>query len=601
MCLHYWCYLLRSVYFDMRKLLVTGVVGKMGELSWSQAQTRKIGENGGRWIILTMQKPPEAGLLDLGEVGSEILREWADAENRIESVEQAKIENEKLLSDISENIVVEVVQGDWEGDEIRMWGKGGGGAYLYREGKIAKLGKESEGIWWSKGELQAGDRVLLVNEKWGKELGVGGINDLLTDEKLTELLPLKIQETEVGGLAGVALELVAEKANKNSLWGKWGREKAIRIKQDSAPRRRMGMWVGGIVFVTLIFMIGLGVVRREQTQQQNNYNQMEESVRAKITEAEMAVEADPGRVSELLKEAKKKAEEYLATAPKESYKTKAVKLVAEIEQAEERLFKKNEVNLTTVVELSVLEKNLVSTQMRTDGKNNLLWLDTSTPRVIAMNINDRSKQEITGTNLSTGRSIASSENEVFWLADEGVWTTSWKDKKFEREIVPDEFWQDPQIVDVFAGNVYVFDKSQSEIWKYPVLSDGYGSRRRWLAAGITPDLSKVIQMKVTGDIWLLTETGKIVRYNRGSLSNFALEGYPYTGNEEVLDHPKAMYVGENSVYIAENGAKRIVAVTTEGKFEAQYLNSEFEQIDDMVVVDDKIYVLTNNVVKEFGL
>jgi hypothetical protein len=291
----------------MSKLLVTGVVGKMGELSWSQAQTRKIGENGGRWIILTMQKPPEAGLLDLGEVGSEILREWADAENRIESVEQAKIENEKLLSDISENIVVELVQGDWEGDEIRMWGKGGGGAYLYREGKIAKLGKESEGIWWSKGELQAGDRVLLVNEKWGKELGVGGINDLLTDEKLTELLPLKIQETEVGGLAGVALELVAEKANKNSLWEKWGREKAIRIKQDSAPRRRMGMWVGGIVFVTLIFMIGLGVVRREQTQQQNNYNQMEESVRAKITEAEMAVEADPGRVSELLKEAKKKA------------------------------------------------------------------------------------------------------------------------------------------------------------------------------------------------------------------------------------------------------------------------------------------------------
>lgn len=586
----------------MNKLQIAGVVGKAGELMWSQAQTMRLNDNGGKWIILSMDKPAEAGLLDLGEIGGEILREWAEKVDLITTNTQAQKQTEKLLAGITENIKVELIQGCWDGNNILIWGSSQSRAYLQREGKIAKLGKTLPWGWWSSGELYPGDKVLLVNERWEQQIGISGIKSALAEEKLVESLPLLIQNSEeVEGLVGVAIELPIEEKSSETWWSKWRRNEPIKLKNENLTNRKAGLWVGGVVLIMLVLMIGIGVVRRERINQQNNYDQMEQMVRAKMSEAEMVVTTEPARVKGLLDEAKNITSEYLGTEPKESYKAQAVKLVAEIEQKEESLFKKNEVALTTVVELSVLDKELTSKKMRTDGKSNLLWLDENSPRIVAMNVGDRSKQAIEGDNLPEGYAIASSESEVFWLEKEGVWKASWKEKKLERVIVPDEFWQDPQIIDVFAGNVYVFDKSQSEIWKYPVLSDGYGSRRRWLAAGITPDLTKVIEMKVTGDIWLLTETGKIVRYNRGSPAKFDLVGYPYLDESELLINPRAMFVGENSIYISENGVNRIVALTQEGKFEAQYVNSEFANVDDLVVLDGKMYVLIDNVVKEFGL
>ena len=168
-------------------------------------------------------------------------------------------------------------------------------------------------------------------------------------------------------------------------------------------------------------------------------------------------------------------------------------------------------------------------------------------------------------------------------------------------IEPDEFWKDPTYIEQFAGNLYVFDREQNEIWKYPVLTDSFGDRRRWLAAGITPDLTKVVDMKVVGDIWLLTETGKLERYSRGAPVNFSMEGFPAKAEAKRFVNPVAVWATESLVYVLEAGAERVVVFGDDGKYESQYVNSEFSKASDLVVVDDKAYVLIDNVVKEFEL
>ncbi len=352
----------------------------------------------------------------------------------------------------------------------------------------------------------------------------------------------------------------------------------------------------------LSLMSGGGMVRRVGVVAEREYMSMEQAVRDNLNKATEAGALDPEKARNLLASARSAAETYLAKEKiREEYKTKGIKLLAEVESTAERVFKKNSVELKTVVELGVLTSGLESVQMRSDNKGSLVWVDQNEARIVAMNLVDRSKVEVGGEEEDNWVGVAANETDVWALLPKGVQQASWKKREMKQVIEADEFWQTPTKIEVFAGNVYVLDSTQSEIWKYPTLGETYGGRRRWLAAGITPDLTKVVDMRVVGDIWLLTSTGKLLRYSRGVPVAFALEGYPYQGEEKILVDPVAMYVTENTLYVLERGAERIVAVGQDGKFAAQYVNAEFAKADDLVVVDDKVYVLLGNVVKEFGL
>jgi hypothetical protein len=108
-------------------------------------------------------------------------------------------------------------------------------------------------------------------------------------------------------------------------------------------------------------------------------------------------------------------------------------------------------------------------------------------------------------------------------------------------------------------------------------------------------------MKVVGDIWLLTSTGKLERYSRGAPVKFSMDGFPSKTGDKRLAEPSSLWVTESLIYVLENGASRITVFGDDGLYKSQYVNSEFSKAQDLVVVDDKGYVLIDNVVKEFSL
>ena len=165
----------------------------------------------------------------------------------------------------------------------------------------------------------------------------------------------------------------------------------------------------------------------------------------------------------------------------------------------------------------------------------------------------------------------------------------------------DALWGEIAQVYSYAGNIYLFDRGNSEIWKYPVIKDGYGERRRWLGAGITLDLSKVADMKITGDVFLVTESGKLERYSRGVPVEFSMEGFPAVETAKRLVDPVAIYVTDDDVYVLERGADRVVVFGLDGKYKSQYVSEEFGKASDLVIYKNHGYVMVDNVVKEFGL
>jgi len=148
-------------------------------------------------------------------------------------------------------------------------------------------------------------------------------------------------------------------------------------------------------------------------------------------------------------------------------------------------------------------------------------------------------------------------------------------------------------VGIFAGNVYLLDAGKDEIWRYPGLSAGVGSRQRWLGAGVTPDLAEVVEMAIDGDIWLAFSSGKVERYRRGVKENFVISGLP-----DPIKGLNSIFTNEDceKVYLFEKGQTRVVAIDKEGKYVKQYSWPGMGQVTDLAVSESlgKIYLLSGS-------
>lgn len=587
----------------MVKLTTTNIVGTASKNTWSQVQSVMYGESHQLVMIVELGGGSEETLVDLATLGAETLAEIERKGQVVLSREQLKDLVEEVTGGVGEGITTSILVGVLQHTKLMLHGKGAVGAYLSREGRLAKLKDDwGEGGFVS-GELKEGDTVIFATAKFVEIVGMTRFSEILcSDPNPTEVLaPLVHTQSDSSGVAAVVGQVEGNpKLARNGLWrGLINLKPKIKIRSENP--KKMSLWIPGVIMLLLVVMIGVGMVRRVRQAAERDFDGLNMSVSAKIEETLSVGDLNPERARDLLSQARGEVGAYLATDIRDEYRVRGEKLIEEIEKADGQAFKKNEVQLETVVELSILADGLQAEKMKSDGKGNLIFLDTGSPRVVLMNLVDRSRQTVDTSKGESLIDVGVSEAHTYGLGAMGVTELGWKNNEIKKVIEPDEFWKQPSLIEVFAGNVYIFDLEQSEIWKYPTLGETFGGRRRWLAGGIAPDLSKVVDMKVVGDIWLLTSSGKLERYSRGAPVSFPMEGLPAKGETKKLSEPSAMWVNDSFVYVLENGALRVVVFNLEGKYESQYVNSEFGKASDLVVVDGMVYVLVDNVVKEFGL
>lgn len=586
----------------MSKLITTNIVGSANDSVWSQAQSTLHDDNSQTLVVLRLRSDDPDSLIDLATVGAEMIAGMEGVGSR----NDLKQEVETILGESRDGLEVDVVVGRMKDNEITFYGRGSIEVYLARDSKLGLLQTN-----WNNGEILKGvlkeeDVLLITTLDLVRQIGMEKFKTIITEdenpaEALTPLIHKNDNPTGMACLVGIVQTSDLPVEESVPPWWTSMIKRGPKITSNSREPRRINFWVGVVVFILLVIMIGVGMIRRVTQVEAAKYETLNTSIDAKISETVSVGDLNPERAKILLSQAKSEVEIYLASEARDEYKEKARKLLLDVEIAEEKAFKKNEVKLNTIVELSILSEGMTATQMKSDGKGSLIFLDSSNPYVISMNLSDRSRQVFDNGDSPQFVDVGVSESKMHGLDSQGVYEILWKTDTVKKVIEPDEFWKDPTYIEQFAGNMYVFDREQSEIWKYPVLTDSFGARRRWLAAGITPDLSKVVDMKVVGDIWLLTETGKLERYSRGAPVSFSLEGFPAKEDEKRFVSPKAVWVTDSLIYILESGAERIVVFDDDGKYKSQYANSEFGKARDLVIVDDKGYVLIDNVVKEFGL
>lgn len=585
------------------------VVGMSKRGAWTQAA---VFETAGlkRIVIVTLEYEGESDLLDLGEIGVEL----------IEALQTGDKLSENELKGRNLELKVGVLVADLSGQTMRVSGIGQVEVYIQREGKIGKIFQGQGQLSEVQGKIQAGDVLFLATKEAGEMLKVEGVKKVLEEglsgnDELAVMIRGVADSSKLAAVIGEIREedgVVEGPAAKPKILVKYvdrlGAVRefvgkiASRLKRGrpitlTQEKRKHNVLIGVVLLALLIIGVLGGIFKRSVVLEEKAFSKLEEKVEQSVLEALSVGDLNPERAKALLNSSQEEIGEYLAVQKDKEYQEKAQLLARKIIEAESQVFKKSEVNLMTLIELSILGERVSSGKMYLDEEGTLYLPDQNAATVYGVNLQDKSSSSVRMGDWGSPKEIAVSKGQVYGIVGEGVVRAG--EDGAEVVIEPDDLWGEITLIDLFAGNIYLLDLGQSEIWKYPVLTEGWGSRNRWLGPGIELDLTKVVDMKVDGDLWIITSTGKLQKFSRGVPVTFTMEGFPYQNNEN-LQEPRAMHVTSDKVYVLEAGANRVVVLDKEsGKYEKQYVNNELNKALDIVVWEDKVYLLLQDKVVWF--
>jgi hypothetical protein len=549
-------------------------------------------------------------MLDLSALGQAIVSHISDHVRAEMTLPELTTLTEAARAGLANDVAVALALVAIDTTTLTALGVGSPCVWIVRDEKIVDLsGYLTTGVH---GPLATHDRLWIATRALTEIVGAQTLATWLADQQtdLAQLPTLVRQADRAAAAAGIVwdkkhpvAEVMGEQVDRQSAaWWEQLVQIPLRVVSPLASvRRRIPTSVAALTLVLLVVAIGVGLVQRARVLGERAYTAAADQVTAALTEAQSIVDLNPERARTLVAQAKDTVATYTSRDLNDHEKTRATALATRITQAESEIFKIEESRLTTFVTLDLLASQLTAERMTLSGEETLVFPDTQAPRLVGMNIRDKSSLVWSVTAASRIRGVTNFDTTLYTLGEKGVVAYLTKKKTDSVVIPPDEMWSQIQDVASFAGNLYLLDTGASEVWKYPVITDGFGDRRRWLAAGITPDLSGVVQFRVVGDIWFLTKSGKIERYSRGAPVKLTLQGFPASTESGGLSDPQTFFVSDTKLYVVEGGAKRLVVFGLDGTYERQYVSEDFAHVDDMVVIGETAYFLSQNTVKTLQL
>lgn len=624
----------------MREIQVGKLVGISSPAQWSQVHTFFPKEPGKEGLVVAVSVEGK-GDEDLAAFGQELIqrlheRYYGSSEEQgglVTKLEEAVVgvvrEFDKVRVTIAAGVVVE--RGEKLGLAVVVEGEGK--VVLVRRGEVFGI---KEGSGSTSGWLAMGDVVVvgttglfaLMGRKLLKQLdGEKGVEDLT--EQLAPAL-VKGEAIDSGltaAAAGVVMvvpagEQVAERIEEvitegteeerrrkisvfsvssvmSVIGGVLGKRR-IYLRDEATKKRLVRGLVAGLLAMLLVVSVGLGWKKRQTNQVESRFEEVSGRVEQQLREAGKNLEINPLRARAVVGETEKLIEEYRNSGKlgkrEQAWLTETLATVLEVKQEAWRSF---EVEPGLFLDLGLVREGVETEVMDLTG-DQIVALDRDLGVVVRVGLNKSAAVVGGGELVAGGKWVTAMGSRGFVGGDKGIVEVS-LDKKTSAIVVPkDEQWGEVAEVKGFGGNLYVLDKGKSMIWKYPGAESGFGAGQRWLAAEVKPDLSRAVAMAIDGSLWILTETGRVVKYTRGRPETFEILGL-----EQNLNAPKVIYTDEAAerLYILDRGNERVVVLGKDGAYQEQYRWGGMGEVTDMVVseTEKKILLLAGSKIYEIGL
>jgi hypothetical protein len=586
------------------------LVGSATKNCWTQAQSLSNSEQTIS-LVLNLKIKGEEGVVDLASIGGAIFEKFHEYGDSYHTPVEWQAFVKKELGELADVVEAAFVMSCIYKDTVWLWGMGETAVSLYRAGEfitIVESGKWSDGV---SGKLLNADTLILgtaqglgvcTDGDLSQTLSTGVLNYI---ETLAPLIHQRVQQAEIGAVVLGCTEegtFHKDKIDAESHVSKTlnkERFPEIVVKRMREEPRKFNLVIGSAIGIFLLVLIVVGAYVRVKRQTKTEYTEVLTRSDNMIREAEAVAESNPERAKILIAQSIEVLEKYIQAKPKSSYIVAAKASLDSVKNKQQKILRVSGIELMSTIELSVLSNSLQSERIVDDSLGSMYFWDDSSRSITSVSVKDLSKTTYNVENERFIRPFSVRDGVYTGMAAGGVWSGDKAEQKIVIQTDPE--WGEISQVATFGNNIYLLDRGQGEIWKYAATDNGYADRKRWFGAGIVLDLSKVVDWVVDGDIWLLTSSGKLEKYSRGAPVGFTLTGFPSESATGGFVDPIAVAVVGDNIYVLERGARRVVVFDATGKYQKQYVSEDFSKASDLMVYDNKGYVLVNNVIKEWEL
>ena len=509
---------------------------------------------------------------------------------------------------------------------------GSAGAYLLRDGKVSEVTMGDETlVSCASGFIYDGDTVILGSKDFKARFPVDTIagNLLKLEEKMQEIgdkaslaaLVLKM-EIEEHPTAVDAINFVDEKqasprlpglktaalnpSNGFGVFRRFGKKLSGGLKiPSSTPARTFHKKllskkaVAPAIFV-LIFAAFLVSV----------YYTILAQARAKMAtisrETFSQADLDLVNASDLIGLNDLKAQEILDKTLKdlkslEKLGSKDPKLAQYISRTQElwsRVSKESPVAKPVLVyDFSLAEKNIKPTNLA-GIKDNLFTASSQSGAVFSLKIaSPADTQRVDSGKLTAPFRVSAFGDRVFVFAKTGVSVIKLKTKEFSDNVVPSESLSNFYDFASYNSNLYFLDTSGSRIMRSLYGDSGYSKPSNWLKEPV--DISKAVNFTLNGSVYVLLDSGKVLKFEGGKLSDFSVSGYSKTLSKNTYIYTGS---GLDYVYLVDKDNKKVVQFTESGVYQKTYDfgDSGVASISSLYVNSDNmnLYILSETKVYE---
>lgn len=252
-------------------------------------------------------------------------------------------------------------------------------------------------------------------------------------------------------------------------------------------------------------------------------------------------------------------------------------------------------------DLSLVRTGVSAKEMALDGEI-IAVLDGGGGRVISVSTETKETKVGAGRDKAGEmKAIALYSGRFFTLGDKGVVES---DSRGSVKVVvnPDPEASEVKKIDVFGGNLYLFSQN-GEVWRYPAVEGGFGTKQRWLGSGVSAESAQGADFSIDGSIWVLSANGKVAKFTRGAPDSFRL-----IGMDKEFSNPTSLYTDEgfDSIFVFDRGNTRVVEMGKDGVYRKQYVLGDMGEIGEIKDIAaskkaGKIFLLTETKILEVPL
>ncbi|MDP3994365.1 MAG: hypothetical protein Q8P91_00855 [bacterium] len=476
---------------------------------------------------------------------------------------------------------------------------GGSSVDIFREGGLAKiLISGQKDVVSASGYPKEGDLLILGTDSFFKAFDEGLLKASLEGpslESFTEALAPATHAREDGGSIGVVVIKFSAQKKKDVLGKLKERVRRFRIKfperkiyvregfkEDVIDGGNKTTFTAGLLLLILLLVsIGFGIKQKNIRKLKSQYEPKLVQAQQEFDESYSLVNVDKQRSRELFLLSQNKVKELMA----EKITDKRLLVLEEkIKEAEGSFLGIYNQEAEIYMDLSLISSGFKGDSLVFSG-GNLYIFDKNGSKVSRVKTDTKKTEVVAGPEqLRDISSISAYEDDIYGLSPDGIYLLT-----KQREKIIEKDWEGNVSLFAYAGNIYLLNKMQSTVTRFPAVERGFAKGQNWLAPGININFSGVISTAVDGNIWFLFEPFKVLKLAQGSTQSFKIDEIP-----GGLNGADIIYADETTkgVYLLDKSNKRIIVLLKDGSYQALYSSEKIgETVDFAVSEEEKMIIL----------